>query len=200
MESKEFNILYWKHYLVIEEDFVKTHRYVELDENNFTTFSVEYTKLLKSIGSEFDVVSKEICKFYGHDNKNKIYEYAPIIIRNFTDLCDQRLEIKDNNSIVVEPLKDWRVQPQHKSPKWWTSYNKIKHDRVNNYAQASLENVLLGLASLFLVEMYFIYEISMQEKTILKIPNRPSTLFEIIDWKAKQRIYGDGLLFDGLDD
>lgn len=192
--------MYWKHYLVIEENFVKTHRYVELDENNFTTFSVEYTKLLQSIGSEFDVVSKEICKFYGHDNKNIIYKYAPNIIRNFTDLCDQRLKIKDNSSIVVEPLKDWIVQPQYKSPKWWTSYNKIKHDRVNNYAQASLENVLFGLASLFLVEMYFIYEISMQEETTLKIPNKPSTLFEIIDWKAKQRIYRDGLLFDGLDD
>ena len=199
MESKEFSILYWKHYLIIEEDFIKTHRYVELDRDNFTTFSVEYTKLLQSIGSEFDVVLKEICKFYGHDNKSNIYEYAFVIIEKFTDLCDQRLMVKNNNSIVIEPLKDWTIKPEYKSPKWWASYNNVKHDRVNSYAQASLENVILGLASLFLVEMYFIYEISIQEETTLKIPNKPSTLFEIIDWKAKQRIYGDGLLFDESD-
>lgn len=199
MESKEFNILYWKHYLIIEEDFIKTHRYVELDRDNFTTFSVEYTKLLQSIGSEFDVVSKEICKFYGYYNKSRIFEYAPVIIQSFTDLCSQKLMVKSNNSIVIEPLKDWTIQPYYKSPKWWTSYNKIKHDRVNNFALANLENVIFGLASLFLTEMYFIYEISMQEETTLKIPNKSSTLFEIIDWKAKQHIYGDGLLFDELD-
>lgn len=200
MDSKDFNRLYWKHYLSIEEDFIKTNRYVEVDKRNFQTFSVEYVKLLQLIGSEFDVVSKEICRYYGYSNKKNIYEYASIIIPNFTEICSQKLMIKNNSSIIIGPLSDWTIQPEYKSPKWWESYNKIKHDRVNKYDHASLENVLLGLASLYLVEMYFIYEIALKEKSTLKIPNIPSSFFEIIDWKAKQHIYGDGLLLDELDD
>ena len=72
MDSKDFNRLYWKHYLNIEEDFIKTNRYVEVDKRNFQTFSVEYVKLLQLIGSEFDVVSKEICRYYGYRDRKSV--------------------------------------------------------------------------------------------------------------------------------
>lgn len=200
MQSKEFNRLYWRHYLIIEEDFIKTHRYVELDLDNFSTYSVEYTKLLQSIGSEFDVISKAVCRFYNVNNANNIYEYAPLLIENFINICSQQVIVKNNPSIIISPLNDWKLSPDYTSPKWWGSYNSIKHNRVLKYKEANLENIINGLASLYLVEMYFIYDIALKENSTLKIPEISSSLFEIIDWKAKQKLFADGLLFDGADD
>lgn len=196
MDSNRFNKLFWKHYLILEEDFKYTQRYVELSTDNFSTFSVEYIKLLQGIGSEFDVICKEICRYYGHNDKNCISDYASIIIPQFTNLQRENIIIKYDNSITVNPLGDWIIEPIHRSPEWWRAYNNIKHDRANSFKQANLKNVLMGLASLYLIEMYFIYEIAEEENSVLKIPEISSLLFEIKDWKAKQRIYGDGLLFN----
>ena len=192
--------MFWRHYLIIEEDFIKTHRYVELDIDNFSTYSVEYTKLLQSIGSEFDVISKAVCKFYGVNNANNIYKYAPILLHNFINICSQQVITKNNPSIKITPLNDWKLPPNYCSPKWWGAYNDIKHNRVIKYKEANLDNVIKGLASLYLVEMHFIYEIALKENSTLKIPEKSSSLFEIIDWKAKQKLFADGLLFDEGDD
>lgn len=166
MNSNRFNKLYWKHYIILEEDFIYTHRYVEISKNNFGTFSVEYTKQLQSIGSEFDVICREICKYYGFYDKGSISDYASIIIPKFINIQNENVIIKSNKSINIKPLGDWIIKPKHKSPEWWRAYNKIKHDRANNLKKANLENVLLALASLYLIEMFFIFDIAEKENVV----------------------------------
>jgi hypothetical protein len=53
---------YWQHFLALEADFTSTARYVEFSVSNFSTFSIEYAKLLLAIGSEVDVLCKVICE------------------------------------------------------------------------------------------------------------------------------------------
>ena len=195
MDSKFFNLLYWQHYIILEEDFKHTRRYVELNSDNFETYSVEYTKLLQSIGSEFDVICKEICKYYGYNNKQNIIGYADVIIPKFTGIKESKVLIRDNDSIVLEPLKEWNYNKPN-SPGWWKVYNKIKHDRSNNFKKANLYNVLMGLTSLFLIEMYFIYEIATKNNEKMKIPNTSSLLFEIKDWKVNQISLPRGILLE----
>ncbi len=116
MDSNRFNKLFWKHYIILEEDFKSTQRYVELSEDNFETFSVEYTRLLQSIGSEFDVVCREVCRYYGFYNKKNIKDYSSVIISKFINITNENVMIKDDNSINTEPLKDWIVAPTYNSP------------------------------------------------------------------------------------
>ena len=103
--------------------------------------------------------------------------------------------IRDNDSIVLEPLKEWNYNKPN-SPGWWKVYNKIKHDRSNNFKKANLYNVLMGLTSLFLIEMYFIYEIATKNNEKMKIPNTSSLLFEIKDWKVNQISLPRGILLE----
>lgn len=199
MNSKQFNGLYWNHYIILEEDFRNTLRYVELAEENFKTFSVEFNKQLQSIGSEFDVICKEICKYYEYDNKRRINEYAEVILPKFTNIVNEEIALKGDNDFIIKPLKDWSLTPNHKSPSWWRCYNDVKHNRVNNMGKANMENVLNALASLYLIEMYFIYEIANRDDCIAKIPETPSLLFEIRDWKVNQIMMPGGMLINTID-
>ena len=54
MTRQEFLKDYWQYYLMLEKQFVNTLQYVDLDNNNFTTFSNQYANLLQAIGSELD--------------------------------------------------------------------------------------------------------------------------------------------------
>lgn len=41
-----------------------------------------------------------------------------------------------------------------KSPVFYKAYNKIKHDRDSNQPQANYENVMYGLAGLFMLNLW----------------------------------------------
>ena len=51
---------YWRYYLLLEKKFIDTLNYVELDEKNFSTYSVEYAHQLLAIGSNWTLSSKFI--------------------------------------------------------------------------------------------------------------------------------------------
>lgn len=53
---------YWRHFLALEADFAATSRYVEFAPENYKVYSIEFVKLLLAIGSEVDVVAKDVCK------------------------------------------------------------------------------------------------------------------------------------------
>ena len=51
---------YWQYYKELEDEIIATRRYVDFDQGNFSTFSVEYLKLYQTICSEIDVLGKAI--------------------------------------------------------------------------------------------------------------------------------------------
>ena len=54
---------YWRYYLLLERRFQDCEQYVEISEENYKTYSMEFVNLILSIGSEVDVVLKEMCGF-----------------------------------------------------------------------------------------------------------------------------------------
>ena len=53
---------YWEYYRELEEEFLLTRRYVDFDEKNNKTFSVEFLKLFQAVCSEIDVVGKAMAQ------------------------------------------------------------------------------------------------------------------------------------------
>ena len=49
----------------------------------------------------------------------------------------------------LTPWSNW--QKQDTPPTWWTKYNHVKHNRVKNITEATLENTLNALSGLFLM-------------------------------------------------
>ncbi len=51
-----------------------------LDKNNFKTFSIEYQKLLLAIGSECEIIFKELCGFDSYDGSKSINSFKTEIV------------------------------------------------------------------------------------------------------------------------
>ena len=67
MTREQFIKLYWRRYLSIEKDFLKTNEYVSIDKKNYATFSDAYSKLFLTICAELDSLSVEFSKMIKED-------------------------------------------------------------------------------------------------------------------------------------
>jgi len=61
------------------------------------------------------------------------------------------------HGLVFAPWKNWTTD---KNPGWWTSCNKLKHERNLHFSKATLHNAINGLAGLLAMSyIYFRFEI-----------------------------------------
>lgn len=141
---------YWQYFLAIEADFAATARYVEICEDNFKTYSVEYAKHLLASASEIDVLCKILCKKLDPNaSRGSISEYRACIATE-TSLHTEKVLVRRYN---IE-LKPWEAWSRGSNPNWWSSYNKVKHQRDQHYSEANLENSLNSVAALFALVLY----------------------------------------------
>jgi len=154
------DLKYWRYFLSIEDDFIKTLRYVDLNNDNYKTFSIEYTRLLVSTCAEIEIMLKLLCNTTGTNCdkynisklKKKLYEHEFCLIH--------QAEVNLSNYEIdwIIPFASWeRDDSKGKSiaPEWWKAYNNIKHNRDEKYKEANLENLIYAIAGLFIVNMYY---------------------------------------------
>ncbi len=180
MDKVQFTNFYWKYYIHLENEFINTTEFVMLDENNFETFSIEYQKLLLAIGSECEIIFREICGFASDDRSKNIADFRDEIkSSNLMDL-NNHVHIMGVSSLSsIEPFGEtWPNQ----TPTWWREYNNVKHGRTLNYKKANLENVLYTLASLYLLEEYLHRKVRKQNEEDFIRPE--SNLFAL-SWERK---------------
>ena len=164
----------------MENEFINTTEFVMLDENNFETFSIEYQKLLLAIGSECEIIFRELCGFASDDRSKNIADFRDEIkSSNLMDL-NNHVHIMGVSSLSsIEPFGEtWPNQ----TPTWWREYNNVKHGRTLNYKKANLENVLYTLASLYLLEEYLHRKVRKQNEEDFIRPE--SNLFAL-SWERK---------------
>ncbi|UTZ33184.1 hypothetical protein HB762_17880 [Vibrio campbellii] len=145
--------MHWNLFTVLESDLSNVSRFIEFDERNFKAFSTELSKLLLSIGSEVDVVFKQLCKVVdGEARRKNIVDYYAVLSENdgIKSILAETVSIP-RFGLEFNPFEEWDADTR---PKWWKSYNKVKHDRQENYHEASLENVLRALSALMLCIFY----------------------------------------------
>lgn len=145
--------MHWNLLTVLESDLEIASRYIEFNSNNFSTYSTELSKLLLSSCSEIDVVMKEICeKISPAAKRRSINQWADIVNNNkeLSAILGEEVTI-DRFNLSFVPFKNWTSDD---SPFWWKSYNKVKHERVNNFNKASLKNTLYAYSGLILSVFY----------------------------------------------
>ena len=198
--------IYWTFYLTLEDDFVRTERYVTVDRDNFNAYSVEYNRILQSTCSEVNVVAKKLCERLGNSNVEKMDNFRNIITQHCGMLYDETVGIR--NTIELQPWKEWGISNAC-NPIWWRLYNKVKHDRAELcgneelfgkdrpfYKAATQENVLLALSGLYVLEFYTMlflcYEVagktSEEGNTFYDrmLPLFASQLFKLNAWQSCQ--------------
>jgi hypothetical protein len=133
--------------MALEDDLIETSRYVAICEENFTTYSTQFTHLLLAAGSEIDVVAKQLCKQIDPTRMHRnINEYRSVIVPRFPAIPTMELGIQWN-PVRVKPWEFWGA-PTPSNPDWWRAYNEVKHERNINFRNATLRNALSAIAGL----------------------------------------------------
>lgn len=200
-DINKFLKAFWIYYLELEKQFVETKRYIELSAKNNSAFSVEYLKLYQAVCSEIDVVGKYIAEDtvpdFKANNHTNIKKWGFNLQKSFGNIKDTLVSV--NDLYLVQPFKNWqyeecdikksgkivkelRIVGGKKTIPWWTTYNKVKHQRVGlitgekYYVLANQKNVVLSLSALYLLEWKYLMSIG-DDVSLANISH--SQLFEI---------------------
>lgn len=167
---------------MLEKRFIESIEYVELNTNNYSTFSNGYALLIQSIGAELDTLFKEYCGYITSDRKN-ITDYSQYILNNYPDIINIKIHILEYD-IEIQPFQNWNITQPSQSIKWWDAFTKIKHNRYDQIEQAKLENALNILGALYLMEMMYLQKIT-QNTSELDVFDESSSLFTLKNWSSK---------------
>lgn len=146
------SLSHWNYFLAVEEDLNGLSRYIEFDNNNYKTYSLELARILMAAVQEIDVLFKQICdlkKTVGNCES----DYRREIPKTYPNLPSLDV-IFPRYGLQFLPFGSW-TKPTSATPLWWTANNKVKHERHNFFHQASLENTLNAAAGLFVANLYF---------------------------------------------
>lgn len=179
MTRKDFIKNYWRYYLILEQHVMAAENYVDFSEDNRETYSVGFMNCLNEIGSEVDVCMKAVCGFAENERKT-ISDYCPIILEKYPEITAQKVIVREQEII---PFENWTAEGASQSLTWWETYNSVKHGRNLNYKLANLKNVLYALAGLYVLEMFYLKEISDCENEP-DIPDKESELFTMEQWET----------------
>ena len=174
---------HWHYFLTLDADLDLTSRYVEICQDNFKTYSIEYVRILLAAGSEIDVVAKLLYEKIDSSRDRKaenINHYRKIITAKYSHFHKMEVFLP-RYAITLTPWEAWKGTA---NPEWWTSYNDVKHERHLNFRKANLWNVLNAVAGLFVMVTYLYYD-SLPELFELQPPrllSLPETYKEGVKW------------------
>jgi hypothetical protein len=77
-----------------------------------------------------------------HDERTNFKRYAKEM-EEYLQLETAYSIFLNSKLAFLNPFVSWST----KTPTWWNSYNRLKHDRLSNYAAATYENALLSLCA-----------------------------------------------------
>ncbi len=157
LECKSF----FDYYLALEKDFFQTDTFVAFHENNYETFSIEFSKQFLSISCEVETVLKKICyELNPGNNYTTIDKYRDCLIEHLKYFSFEEVHFVRPN-LAFQP---WLAWSELKPLIWWQDYQKVKHRRaekddagVPNFYRANLRNLLSAIAALYIAEEYLFY-------------------------------------------
>lgn len=204
MTKEMFLQTYWRHYLLLENDFIETTYFVELAPDNFTTYSAKFLKLLLAVGSEIDVALREYCRQLGAQGKLDSIAAYRTAIKTYEQNGEESLHVQTVLSVNEIRLKPWDAwySEKEQSPDWWNNYNTVKHKRTSvgknaqaNYKLANLENVFNALGALYQI-LLNLYKQLVASSDRVRIPLRGSKLFRLSSpYWDKVKFFGEYALY-----
>lgn len=169
MKERSHHNTRWNYFLALESDIENIARYIELDKDNFETYSIELSRLLIAACAELDVLFKQLCEYISSESTpDNIAQYADILFGEYTEINLTTI-VCPRYSLIFKPFSSWS---NSSAPTWWTANNKIKHKRDTYFHAANLGNCLNAIAALFWVnvqtnhEMHCAYARSFGEDSI----------------------------------
>lgn len=164
--------LFWPIYKKLEDDFIELSYYIAIDKKQLKTYSIKIADLILRSVSEVENLAKELCKkekIKFRDKRGGIRQYVMFNeyidqLENVYGLANKHVSCIFDNikqgtfDLKHTPFTKTRIMKNGKEKEilnWYNSYNLIKHDRVKNFKEANLGNLVDSLAALFLLNIYY---------------------------------------------
>lgn len=150
----------WQTYSRFERRFRYALEYVPLDKEFDNVWSPRFRELLTQICAEIDSFFRNMARSKSlEDSRGRRIVRKAIDHLNITDYREYFEPIFELSSVEVlvcdayGVIKPFAKFARDESPPWWVSYNNVKHNWAEHYAEANLRNTLYSLGALFLLNV-----------------------------------------------
>lgn len=161
---------HWRYFLLLEEAVGRVLEVVEPDPRNFGVFGIDLARQLLSNSAQFEVVARRWCQQEAPKlPAGDIHEIYRALLSFQPKLAIATANVLGRNEELL-PFEKWA---DGTPPKWWTAYNKVKHDPAQQLASATLENVLLSCAALGLLTQEYVEGNAIHHNRVFWLDWRP---------------------------
>ena len=154
IEKKKEKDLSWNYYLSLKKELEVVSDYIEFEEANYQTYSIELAKLLMAASSRVDVVLKQLCNTLNPEGKHENINNYRVTIKQYlqADFLAEKVSIS-RHGLELDPWSNWRMH-EERNPDWWNAYNDVKHQRNAEFPKATLKNALNAMSALLISILY----------------------------------------------
>lgn len=187
---------FWLHYLSLEKALEEISEYVAIHESNKKVFSFKIMQLYFSVCSEIDSIFKHIrsnipdyTDTNTKDDNLTIKEHKAMIEKHFHGVKKTKVNLNISGySLKFQPFKvlfdSHRIKKEEQDKEkdkydsnkfegWWSDYNSVKHNRLNSFRKANLDNLLHSLSALHILNL--VYAVTLESQWV---KNYDSVLIE----------------------
>lgn len=201
MEKIEY-IQHWNYFCALAERFKETQNFIYhgLEQNSEgdyqlihgNVYSDNFKQIIILAASEFELVSKAFCYDKG-ENVNNIIEISNAILKH----CPKIVNTEVTTIFWAgKPLSNWKVDvnadKKVQGLGWWNAYNSLKHNEIDSYKRATLDNAFSALATLYIIHLYYMYNIFDNLTLVYKYP----PVYFSSKYTVSSLVIGEGLLPD----
>lgn len=139
---------YIRAFELLEKDLTNLFDYIEPNDKNKYTYSHKIYELFLRACTEFEANAKFILKNNGNAKAECISDYWKL--NDAMKLSDYLVKINVwNGKNIIRPFAEW--SKDNKSLKWYGDYNCVKHDRVNKFDLANLDNLVKAISAVRII-------------------------------------------------
>ncbi len=141
---------YVRAFLIILKDYTNLLDYIEPADKNLQTYSFRVHELLLRACTEFEANCVAILTENGYAKAGNLNmtDYKKIEESHKLSSFEVKIPVWNGTSNLRKPFEKWSTGD---SLPWWVAYNKSKHDRHNEFEEATFEHLTDALCGLIVI-------------------------------------------------
>jgi hypothetical protein len=160
---------YIRPFLLIQKDLQLLFDYIEPADRNLDCYSYRILELLIRTCIEVEANCKAILVENGYAQTGRLtmHDYKKINVSHHLSSYEIGLPVWSGTKRIRNPFKNWS---NGGSLNWYSAYNATKHDRLNEFTQASFDNLIDAVCGLVvLLSAQFWREDYIPRETLLAV-------------------------------
>lgn len=165
---------------ILIELIEKVFRYISPAQKNMETYGNELRNIIILACTEVESLWKDTLLSNNYTNKKILSTKDYVKLLDILKLNEYKIKFNLYPDIEeVCPFENWKIKPATQSLSWYSDYNAIKHNRLNEFSKANLKNAIESVSAVVIMLIAKYGYTNIYWKT--KIENLIS-ITEIPDW------------------